>query len=190
MLEEPIPFQVIRQLSEGSTDHIPYRNSKLTRILKNSLGGNSHTAMICAVSPLEGFYTKNTLEFAARAKTIKQHAKKNEMLDEGAQLARLQNDLRRLKEDQELNEQKEESYQKKIAELEAQLQEKNRQLVRNSALEEIKEQVREKSFALFFLPPFSPPPFSSPSPATPSLRCRPRPTTSAASPGTRRWPGE
>ncbi|NWQ62667.1 KI18A protein, partial [Neopipo cinnamomea] len=53
--------------------HIPYRNSKLTRLLKDSLGGNCRTIMIAAVSPSSLFYddTYNTLRYANRAKDIK-----------------------------------------------------------------------------------------------------------------------
>ena len=42
-----ILHQVIQKLSSGSSAHIPYRDSKLTRILQNSLGGNAKTAIIC-----------------------------------------------------------------------------------------------------------------------------------------------
>ena len=42
---------VINKLAEGNASHIPYRDSKLTRILQNSLGGNSLTAIICTCSP-------------------------------------------------------------------------------------------------------------------------------------------
>lgn len=53
--------------------HIPYRNSKLTRLLKDSLGGNCQTIMIAAISPSSLFYddTYNTLKYANRAKDIK-----------------------------------------------------------------------------------------------------------------------
>lgn len=53
--------------------HIPYRNSKLTRLLKDSLGGNCQSIMIAAVSPSSVFYddTYNTLKYAHRAKDIK-----------------------------------------------------------------------------------------------------------------------
>jgi kinesin family protein 4/21/27 len=45
---------VINALTEGSTRrHIPYRNSKLTRLLQDSLGGNSETLFIACVSPAE-----------------------------------------------------------------------------------------------------------------------------------------
>ena len=42
---------VISKLAEGKSTHIPYRDSKLTRILQNAIGGNSLTAIICTISP-------------------------------------------------------------------------------------------------------------------------------------------
>ncbi|XP_041073842.1 kinesin-like protein KIF18A [Polyodon spathula] len=59
--------------------HIPYRNSKLTRLLKDSLGGNCRTVMIAAVSPSAMSYddTYNTLKYANRAKDIKSSLKSN-----------------------------------------------------------------------------------------------------------------
>ena len=45
--------EVIKKLSSGDSKHVPFRNSKLTRILKNSLGGNTKTAIICTVTPAE-----------------------------------------------------------------------------------------------------------------------------------------
>jgi kinesin family protein 18/19 len=53
--------------------HIPYRDSKLTRLLKDSLGGNSRTIMIANISPC-GFHfedTLNTLKYASRTKDLK-----------------------------------------------------------------------------------------------------------------------
>ena len=54
-------------------NHIPYRNSKLTRLLKFSLGGNCKTVMIVCVSPSSAHFdeTQNTLRYANRAKNIK-----------------------------------------------------------------------------------------------------------------------
>lgn len=54
-------------------NHIPYRDSKLTRILQDSLGGNSRTSMIACCSPAESSYeeTLNTLKYASRARNIK-----------------------------------------------------------------------------------------------------------------------
>ena len=53
--------------------HVPYRDSKLTRILQDSLGGNSRTIMIACVSPAEINFeeTLNTLKYASRARNIK-----------------------------------------------------------------------------------------------------------------------
>ncbi|KAK4702815.1 hypothetical protein P7C70_g3405, partial [Phenoliferia sp. Uapishka_3] len=59
--------------------HVPYRDSKLTRLLKQSLGGNCKTVMIVCVSPSSAHYdeTHNTLQYANRAKEIKTKAVRN-----------------------------------------------------------------------------------------------------------------
>lgn len=59
--------------------HIPYRDSKLTRLLKDSLGGNCRTVMITNISPAFAAYedTLNTLKYADRAKQIKTVVKRN-----------------------------------------------------------------------------------------------------------------
>ncbi|NXF03124.1 KI18A protein, partial [Smithornis capensis] len=59
--------------------HVPYRDSKLTRLLKDCLGGNCRTIMIAAVSPSSLFYedTYNTLKYANRAKDIKSSLRSN-----------------------------------------------------------------------------------------------------------------
>ncbi|XP_012224694.1 kinesin-like protein KIF18A [Linepithema humile] len=68
----------INNLADG-IKHIPYRDSKLTRLLKDSLGGNCHTVMIANIGPSSLTYedTYNTLRYANRAKKIKSNAKKN-----------------------------------------------------------------------------------------------------------------
>lgn len=71
---------VINSLSDSKyKGHIPYRDSKLTRLLKDSLGGNCQTCMIAAVSPSSLTYedTYNTLKYADRAKNIQSTLKKN-----------------------------------------------------------------------------------------------------------------
>lgn len=59
--------------------HVPYRNSKLTRLLKHSLGGNCRTLMIVCVAPTSAHYdeTHNALQYANRAKEIKTKATRN-----------------------------------------------------------------------------------------------------------------
>ena len=70
---------VIAALTENTPHHIPYRDSKLTRILQDSLGGNARTYMIACVSPAESNYdeTLNTLKYASRARNIKNKPKIN-----------------------------------------------------------------------------------------------------------------
>ena len=71
---------VISALVDGKSIHIPYRDSKLTRLLQDSLGGNTKTVMIAAVSPADYNYdeTLSTLRYASRAKSIKNKPKINE----------------------------------------------------------------------------------------------------------------
>ncbi|OZC06134.1 kinesin motor domain protein [Onchocerca flexuosa] len=69
--------KVINQLSEKGHGHVNFRDSKLTRLLKNSLGGNARTLIICTASPTEVTQTLQTLRFAARAKKIKNKPRKN-----------------------------------------------------------------------------------------------------------------
>ncbi|KOC61481.1 Kinesin-like protein KIF18A [Habropoda laboriosa] len=68
----------INNLADGAK-HITYRDSKLTRLLKDSLGGNCQTVMIANIAPSSFSYedTYNTLRYADRAKKIKTHIKKN-----------------------------------------------------------------------------------------------------------------
>ncbi|CAO3691397.1 unnamed protein product [Rhizopus stolonifer] len=70
---------VINSLTDGKSSHVPYRDSKLTRILQESLGGNSRTTLIinCSPSSYNEAETISTLRFGARAKTIKNKAKVN-----------------------------------------------------------------------------------------------------------------
>uniref|UniRef100_A0A665TB03 Kinesin-like protein n=1 Tax=Echeneis naucrates TaxID=173247 RepID=A0A665TB03_ECHNA len=64
---------VISALAEGTKSHVPYRDSKMTRILQDSLGGNCRTTMFicCSPSSYNDLETKSTLMFGQRAKTIR-----------------------------------------------------------------------------------------------------------------------
>jgi kinesin family member 5 len=70
---------VINSLTDGTSRHIPYRDSKLTRILQESLGGNSRTTLVinCSPSSFNDLETLSTLRFGVRAKTIKNKARVN-----------------------------------------------------------------------------------------------------------------
>ncbi|KAL2574707.1 hypothetical protein AAZV13_17G202700 [Glycine max] len=92
---------VINKLSEGSKQrgHIPYRDSKLTRILQPALGGNAKTSIICTIAPEEIHIeeTRGTLQFASRAKRITNCVQVNEILTEAALLKRQQLEIEELR---------------------------------------------------------------------------------------------
>ena len=71
---------VISALVDGKSKHIPYRTSKLTRLLQDSLGGNTKTVMIAALSPADYNFdeTLSTLRYASRAKNIQNKPTVNE----------------------------------------------------------------------------------------------------------------
>ncbi|KAK6922635.1 NPK1-activating kinesin-like protein, C-terminal [Dillenia turbinata] len=94
---------VIRKLSKGRNGHVPFRDSKLTRILQSSLGGNAKTAIICTLSPARSHVeqSRNTLLFASCAKEVSTSAQVNVVMSDKAlvkylqrELARLENELR------------------------------------------------------------------------------------------------
>eukprot|EP00854_Cymbomonas_tetramitiformis_P013332 gene13332-15753_t len=93
--------KVIRALTDGkSVAHVPYRDSKLTRILQHSLGGNARTAIVCTVSPaIEHLdQSKKTLGFAAAAKMVVNCAQVNEVQDDKALILRYQAEIAQLQE--------------------------------------------------------------------------------------------
>ncbi|XP_032579910.1 kinesin-like protein KIF17 isoform X2 [Drosophila sechellia] len=71
---------VISSLVDGKAKHVPFRDSKLTRLLQDSLGGNTKTLMISCISPTDINYdeTISTLRYASRAKNISNKPKINE----------------------------------------------------------------------------------------------------------------
>lgn len=79
---------IINRLSSAGADaskigHLPYRDSKLTRLLRPALGGNARTAVLCAVTPAAAHAeeTLSTLKFAERAKKVSTNATRNEVVD-------------------------------------------------------------------------------------------------------------
>ena len=119
---------VVNSLTSKTKSHTPYRDSKLTRLLQDSLGGNAYTLMICCVSPAEmnSAETMSSLRFAERTKKIKNCARVNR----DPKLARIA----------ELTEENQ-RFKKKIKELERELEETQNKL---SDLTR-KPSIREKS---------------------------------------------
>uniref|UniRef100_A0A914ZZR9 Kinesin-like protein n=2 Tax=Parascaris univalens TaxID=6257 RepID=A0A914ZZR9_PARUN len=89
---------VISALVDGKSKHIPYRDSKLTRLLQDSLGGNTKTIMVACISPSDNNYdeTLSTLRYANRAKNIKNKPRINED-PKDALLREYQEEIQRLK---------------------------------------------------------------------------------------------
>ncbi|KAH7686917.1 Plus-end-directed kinesin ATPase protein [Dioscorea alata] len=89
---------VIRKLSNGKYGHIPYRDSKLTRILQPALGGNARTAIICTMCPARSHLeqSRNTLLFASCAKEVATNAQVNVVMSDKALVRHLQREVARL----------------------------------------------------------------------------------------------
>ncbi|KAM1087887.1 hypothetical protein ACFX2B_013227 [Malus domestica] len=98
-------INILAEISQtGKQRHIPYRDSRLTFLLQESLGGNAKLAMVCAISPTQGCKSEtfSTLRFAQRAKAIKNKAVVNEVMQEDVNQLRevirqLRDELRQIK---------------------------------------------------------------------------------------------
>ncbi|KAM0843491.1 hypothetical protein ACQ4PT_057675 [Festuca glaucescens] len=93
---------VIKKLSEGvkgQGGHVPYRDSKLTRILQPALGGNANTAIICNITlaQIHADETKSSLQFASRALRVTNCAEVNEILTDAALLKRQRKEIEELR---------------------------------------------------------------------------------------------
>ncbi|KAM6992431.1 kinesin-like protein KIF3B [Tautogolabrus adspersus] len=103
---------VISALADGRSGHVPYRDSKLTRLLQDSLGGNAKTVMVATLGPSSQHYdeTLTTLRYANRAKNIQNQPRVNED-PKDALLREFQMEIARLR--AQLNHRKWRSKQKK-----------------------------------------------------------------------------
>ncbi|KAK8299998.1 hypothetical protein V6Z12_D05G357200 [Gossypium hirsutum] len=98
-------INILAEVSQtGKQRHIPYRDSKLTFLLQESLGGNAKLAMVCAISPAQSCKSEtfSTLRFAQRAKAIKNKAVVNEVMQDDVKFLReviqqLKDELHRMK---------------------------------------------------------------------------------------------
>ncbi|KAK6136706.1 hypothetical protein DH2020_029534 [Rehmannia glutinosa] len=92
---------VIGKLSEGKASHVPYRDSKLTRLLQSSLSGHGHVSLICTITPASSNLeeTHNTLKFASRAKRVEIYASRNRIIDEKSLIKKYQREISSLKEE-------------------------------------------------------------------------------------------
>eukprot|EP00250_Pteridium_aquilinum_P016990 c23398_g2_i1 orf=225-3134(+) len=95
---------VIGKLSEGRASHVPYRDSKLTRLLQYSLSGYGRVSLICTLTPASSNMeeTHNTLKFAHRAKHVTIQAIANRIIDERSLIRKYQKEILSLKEELDL----------------------------------------------------------------------------------------
>ncbi|KAK6026550.1 kinesin motor domain protein [Ostertagia ostertagi] len=141
---------VISALVDVKSTHIPYRNSKLTRLLQDSLGGNSKTVMIANIGPASYNYdeTLSTLRYANRAKNIQNVARINED-PKDAQLRKYQHEIEMLRqqlaeEDSEMDNENESAWEQRMQEMEQNLEKTREELAgRNAEDEETRALVQQ-----------------------------------------------
>ncbi|MCD7452081.1 hypothetical protein HAX54_014921 [Datura stramonium] len=95
---------VISKLTDEKSTHIPYRDSKLTRLLQSSLSGHGRVSLICTVTPASSNIeeTHNTLKFAYRSKHVEIKASQNKIIDEKSLIKKYQREISSLKEELDL----------------------------------------------------------------------------------------
>jgi len=88
-------ISALAEVSGGKSAHIPYRDSRLTRLLQDSLGGNAKTTLIVTIGPSVEHLTEtlNTLQFGQRAMRVVMHAKINQEIDYKSLAIQLQSEL-------------------------------------------------------------------------------------------------
>ncbi|XP_034675412.1 kinesin-like protein KIN-7E, chloroplastic isoform X2 [Vitis riparia] len=92
---------VISKLTDDKATHIPYRDSKLTRLLQSSLSGHGRVSLICTVTPASSNTeeTHNTLKFAHRSKRVEIKASQNKIMDEKSLIKKYQKEISSLKQE-------------------------------------------------------------------------------------------
>ncbi|XXG87049.1 hypothetical protein AAC387_Pa11g1835 [Persea americana] len=92
---------VISKLTDAKAAHIPYRDSKLTRLLQSSLSGHGRVSLICNVTPAStnSEETHNTLKFAHRSKHVEIKASQNKIMDEKSLIKKYQREISSLKQE-------------------------------------------------------------------------------------------
>ncbi|KAK9763818.1 Kinesin-like protein kip2 [Basidiobolus ranarum] len=90
---------VISKLTEDKSGHVPYRDSKLTRILQSALSGNSRVSVMCTISPsgINLEESNNTLKFAAKVKKVVTRAETTQVMDDKALLQKYKMEIMELK---------------------------------------------------------------------------------------------
>jgi centromeric protein E len=145
--------QVIHKLSENQERvHIPYRDSKLTRLMQSSLSGNAQVVCVCNISSSSAHLEEshNTLKFATRAKKIEQRVKINEVQDQNTLLQEYKEEIEELK--QQLAEAKKAQQQQKneedVRELISAIHKMEKLILKTQKFQEKKPQVEDDMLLL------------------------------------------
>ncbi|XP_041449882.1 centromere-associated protein E isoform X2 [Drosophila obscura] len=137
---------VIKNLSENvDNKYISFRDSKLTRILQASLGGNAFTSIICTIKPSIIEESQSTINFAMRAKKIRIKPEVNEMVSDATMMKRLEREIKELK-DRLAEEQRKNESQLKVKQLENRIQNDMHKIITSNSLNDKRLQKRRRTW--------------------------------------------
>ncbi|XP_032569916.1 kinesin-like protein KIN-7O isoform X2 [Drosophila sechellia] len=137
---------VIKSLSENADNKFTsYRDSKLTRILQASLGGNAFTSIICTIKPSIMEESQSTLSFATRAKKIRIKPQVNEMVSDATMMKRLEREIKVLK-DKLAEEERKNENQQKVEHLERRIKNDMHKIICGHSLSDKVQQKRRRTW--------------------------------------------
>ncbi|KAM8716372.1 hypothetical protein ACLKA7_003276 [Drosophila subpalustris] len=137
---------VIKNLAENEDNKfVNYRDSKLTRILQTSLGGNAFTSIICTICPSNMEESQSTLNFAMRAKKIRVKPQLNEIVSDATMMKRLEREIKVLK-DRLAEEQARNDSQLKVRVLEQRIKTDTLKIITSNTITDHRNKIRRRTW--------------------------------------------
>ncbi|XP_017859392.1 PREDICTED: kinesin-like protein KIN-7I isoform X1 [Drosophila arizonae] len=172
---------VIKSLAENEENkYVSFRDSKLTRILQASLGGNAFTSIICSIKPSILEESQSTLNFAMRAKKIRSKPQMNEIVSDATMMKRLEREIKELK-DRLAEEQRRNESQIKVRLLEQRIKTDTLKIISSNTIADNRNKNRRRTWC---------PATSNPHPvAANGDEAAPSPTATFAFNGQRKFSG-
>ncbi|XP_034491054.1 kinesin-like protein KIN-7I isoform X1 [Drosophila innubila] len=137
---------VIKNLAENEDNRfVNYRDSKLTRILQASLGGNAFTSIICTIRPSNMEESQSTLNFAMRAKKIRLKPQLNEIVSDATMMKRLEREIKVLK-DRLAEEQARNESQLKVRLLEQRIKTDTLKIITSNTITDHRNKIRRRTW--------------------------------------------
>lgn len=137
---------VIKSLAENEENkYVSFRDSKLTRILQASLGGNAFTSIICSIKPSILEESQSTLNFAMRAKKIRLKPQMNEIVSDATMMKRLEREIKELK-DRLAEEQRRNESQIKVRLLEQRIKTDTLKIISSNTLADNRNKNRRRTW--------------------------------------------